>query len=124
MFPENVAHAEPGEAGTITITEERIVGRRRDTTLGNADLRGEHPIIVRVSSRETLARIATRAAAQGYEPTTGEHGDAAWVEVVDPDGICLRFAFVTNDMQTFTGVTFGPNGEITEYGQPRLKLPA
>ena len=34
MFPENVADAEPGEAGTMTITEERIVGRRRATTLG------------------------------------------------------------------------------------------
>ena len=34
MLLENVADAEPGEAGTMTITEERIVGRRRATTLG------------------------------------------------------------------------------------------
>jgi hypothetical protein len=34
MFPENVADAEAGEAGTMTITEERIVGRRRATTFG------------------------------------------------------------------------------------------
>jgi catechol 2,3-dioxygenase-like lactoylglutathione lyase family enzyme len=97
--------------------------RLRETLPGEAHLRGEHPVIVGVPDRATLARIAGRAAALGYEPVTGEHGDAAWVEVVDPDGTCLRFAYVTGDPSGFVGVRFGADGTITEYGEPRLRLP-
>jgi hypothetical protein len=34
LFPDDVADAEPGEAGAMTIKEESIVGRRRATTFG------------------------------------------------------------------------------------------
>jgi hypothetical protein len=97
--------------------------RLRETLPGDADLRGEHPVIVSVPDRGALGRIAGRAAALGYEPVTGEHGDAAWIEVRDPDGTCLRFAYVTGDPGRFTGVRLGPDGSITEYTTPKLSLP-
>jgi hypothetical protein len=34
VLPEDVADAEPGEAGTMTIPEESIVGKLRATTFG------------------------------------------------------------------------------------------
>jgi hypothetical protein len=55
MFPENVADAEPGEAGAMTIAEERIVGRRRATTLGE-HARGVCGLQRRHGSRVLYAR--------------------------------------------------------------------
>jgi catechol 2,3-dioxygenase-like lactoylglutathione lyase family enzyme len=86
-----------------------ITLRRRD-----ADLRGEHPIIVAVPDRATLERIRQRITAAGYAPVAGEHADAAWLEVVDPDGMALRFAVPTAKPHFF-GVT--PDGF---YDTPRL----
>ena len=91
--------------------------RRRDTTAGHADLRGEHPMIVGVPDRDALSRVYDRLAAQGFRPERGEHADAAWIEVADPDGICTRFA-VTTAKPEFFGVT--PGGF---YEQPRLVVP-
>jgi catechol 2,3-dioxygenase-like lactoylglutathione lyase family enzyme len=100
-----------------------IALRSRETLPGEANLRGEHPAIVGVADRAALDRIANRAAALGYEPVVGEHGDAAWIEVVDPDGTCLRFAHVTGDPGRFIRVRFGADGSITEHAEPRLVLP-
>jgi catechol 2,3-dioxygenase-like lactoylglutathione lyase family enzyme len=93
-----------------------IALRRRDTTAGHADLRGEHPVIVGVPDRESLAQVYDRLAGQGFRPQRGEHADAAWIEVVDPDGICTRFAVATAKPEFF-GVT--PDGF---YAQPRLAV--
>ena len=93
-----------------------IALRRRDTTLGGGDMRGEHPVIVGVAGRPVLDRIFDRLRAQGFGPTRGEHADAAWVEIVDPDGICTRFA-VAHAKPEFFGVR--PDGF---YATPRLRL--
>ena len=95
-----------------------IALRRRDTTQGHADLRGEHPVIVGVPDRETLRKVYDRLADQGFQPEKGEHADAAWIEVVDPDGICTRFAVATAKPEFF-GV--GPAGF---YDEPRLRVSA
>jgi catechol 2,3-dioxygenase-like lactoylglutathione lyase family enzyme len=94
--------------------------RLRSTTLGDPDLRGEHPIILAVPSRAALARVESHAASLGYRPNSGEHGDAAWVEVVDPDGIVLRFAFLTNPTTDFTGIHFDTAGDASSYTEPKL----
>lgn len=91
--------------------------RRRDTTEGHADLRGEHPIIVAVPDLRTLDAIRRRLAADGFAPVAGSHADAAWVEVLDPDGIAVRLAVPTAKPHFF-GVT--PDGF---YDEPRLTLP-
>jgi catechol 2,3-dioxygenase-like lactoylglutathione lyase family enzyme len=98
--------------------------RLRGTTAGRPDLRGEHPIILQVRDRAALDRVRARAQALGYRPTGGEHADAAWVEVVDPDGIATRFAVLTSPRATFMGVVFHEDGSATHYDMPRLELPA
>ncbi|MFG1661378.1 VOC family protein [Micromonospora chersina] len=97
--------------------------RLRSTIAKQPDLRGEHPIIVSVADRSALERIRARAEARGYHPTSGEHADAAWVEVLDPDGIALRIAVRTNFAPDFMGVDFLPNGEQQFYGSSTLELP-
>jgi catechol 2,3-dioxygenase-like lactoylglutathione lyase family enzyme len=94
--------------------------RLRSATAGDPDLRGEHPLIFGVRDRPALERIRAHATDLGYHPTSGEHGDAAWVEVVDPDGIATRFAWPTGDMSAFSGVRFHPDGRTSFYGAPRL----
>ena len=42
--------------------------RRRDTTAGHADLRGEHPIIVGVPARDTLSPEYDSLTAQRFHP--------------------------------------------------------
>jgi catechol 2,3-dioxygenase-like lactoylglutathione lyase family enzyme len=94
-----------------------IALRRRDSTQGGGDMRGEHPVIVEVADRPALDRTFDRLTTQGFQPIRGEHADAAWVEVVDPDGICTRFA-VAHAKPEFLGVL--PDGF---YATPRLELP-
>jgi hypothetical protein len=62
-------------------------------------------------------RIDARLTAEGYAPTRGVHADAAWVEVLDPDGIALRFAHPTASRDFF-----GVAGDGL-YSEPRLTLP-
>jgi catechol 2,3-dioxygenase-like lactoylglutathione lyase family enzyme len=95
-----------------------IALRRRDTVAGRADLRGEHPIIAVVPDRAALGRLHDRFAAEGFAPVAGEHADAAWLEVVDPDGIAIRFAVLHAEAR-FLGVE--PGGF---YDVPRLLLTA
>jgi catechol 2,3-dioxygenase-like lactoylglutathione lyase family enzyme len=94
-----------------------IALRRRDSTQGGGDMRGEHPVIVGVADRSALDRIFERLTTQGFHPARGEHADAAWVEVVAPDGICARFA-VAHAKPEFFGVR--PDGFDAT---PRLELP-
>jgi catechol 2,3-dioxygenase-like lactoylglutathione lyase family enzyme len=96
--------------------------RLRSTTAGQPDLRGEHPIVLRVRDRSALDRIHAHAAALGYAPTRGTHRDAAWVEVIDPDGIATRFACSSVESATFTGVHFDTDGASVFYHEPKLKL--
>jgi hypothetical protein len=89
--------------------------RRRD-----ADLRGEHPVIVGVPDLPALGRIRERITAAGYASTAGEHADAVWLEVVDPDGMCLRFA-VPTAKPVFFGVTadgFYDTPRLAGFRQP------
>jgi catechol 2,3-dioxygenase-like lactoylglutathione lyase family enzyme len=94
-----------------------IALRRRDSTQGGGDMRGEHPVIVAVADRPALDRTFDRLVTRGFHPTRGEHADAAWVEVVDPDGVCTRFA-VAHAKPEFFGVL--PDGF---YATPRLEVP-
>jgi catechol 2,3-dioxygenase-like lactoylglutathione lyase family enzyme len=94
-----------------------IALRHRDSTQGGGDMRGEHPVIVGVPDRPALDRVHDRLAARGFRPSRGEHADAAWVEIVDPDGVCTRFA-VAHAKPEFFGVL--PDGF---YATPRLALP-
>lgn len=79
-----------------------------------ADLSGDHPVIVGVPDRPTVRRVRARLTAAGFAVDEGEHADAAWLEVIDPDGIALRFAVAHAEPQ-FIGVT--PDGF---YHRPRL----
>jgi catechol 2,3-dioxygenase-like lactoylglutathione lyase family enzyme len=105
----------PGDAFAVSL-------RRRDTTPGNADLRAEHPLIFRVPDREALDRVFANARRHGFAPTRGEHADAAYVEVVDPDGICTRFGVARRPWDAFVGVRLAADGSATEYDEPMLAV--
>lgn len=94
--------------------------RLRSTTAGQADLRGEHPLIFGVADGDALERLRRHAAGLGYDPTSGEHGDGRWVEVIDPDGIATRFVCPTTRSLRFIGVHVSSGAE---YDQPLLALP-
>ena len=98
--------------------------RLRAATAGQPDLRGEHPLIFGVADPASLDRVHAHAAALGYRPTRGQHRDAAWVEVVDPDGIATRFAYPTRRWTRFIGIHFDGDGSDSEYDAPQLTLPA
>jgi catechol 2,3-dioxygenase-like lactoylglutathione lyase family enzyme len=102
-----------------------IALRRRDSlAAGEADLRGEHPIIVEAESPDAAERLRARATALGIPSTSGAHADGTWIEFLDPDGIAIRVVHSTTATDTFFGVAFGANGEPTFYNTPRLTLPA
>lgn len=105
----------PGDAYAVSL-------RRRDTTPGNADLRAEHPLIFRVLDRAALDRVFASAQRHGFAPTRGEHADAAYVEVVDPDGICTRFGVARRPWDAFVGVCLAADGTVTEYDEPVLTV--
>jgi catechol 2,3-dioxygenase-like lactoylglutathione lyase family enzyme len=101
-----------------------IALRRRDTLAGGeADLRGEHPVIVETESPESAERIRGRATALGIGSTSGTHADGAWIEFLDPDGIALRVVHSATATESFFGVAFGENSEPEFYDSPRLDLP-
>ena len=105
------------------VSHYMIALRRRDATAEQADLRGEHPIIVEAADEAAANRIRTRAAALGVASTSGEHADGAWIEFIDPDGIALRVVYNANGPQHFIGVTSTDAG-LAFYETPRLPLPA
>ena len=101
-----------------------IALRHRDTTPGRADLRDEHPLIMRVPDRAALDRIFAHARRLGLGPTRGEHLDAAWVEVRDPDGIGIRFGVATRPWDTFAGLRYEADGSGSPYDTPVLPIPS
>lgn len=102
-----------------------IALRRRDTLAGGeADLRGEHPVVVAAESAEAADRIRRRALARGIPSTSGTHEDGTWIEFVDPDGIALRVVHTVTASESFLGVAFLPDGGQELYDTPRLDLTA
>jgi|tagenome__1003787_1003787.scaffolds.fasta_scaffold20538499_1 catechol 2,3-dioxygenase-like lactoylglutathione lyase family enzyme len=100
-----------------------IALRLRSSTAGEADLRGEHPIILEASDVGAAERLRARAAALGVPCTTGVHRDGSWTEFVDPDGICLRVVHDAAGPETFLGVRMDLEGAAAFYAAPRLRLP-
>jgi catechol 2,3-dioxygenase-like lactoylglutathione lyase family enzyme len=99
--------------------------RRRDRLAGGeADLRGEHPVIVEAESSEAAECIRERATRLGIPSTSGTHTDGTWIEFLDPDGIALRVVHTATPTESFLGVTFGPDGEQSFYGEPQLDITA
>jgi catechol 2,3-dioxygenase-like lactoylglutathione lyase family enzyme len=78
--------------------------RLRSATAAQPDARGEHPLIFGVDDPATLDTVYAHAEALGYRPSRGEHTDAQYVEVIDPDGMSTRFAFPIGDWHRFLGV--------------------
>jgi catechol 2,3-dioxygenase-like lactoylglutathione lyase family enzyme len=105
----------PGDAYALSL-------RRRDTTPGRADLRDEHPLIFRVPDRAALDRVYAHAERLGFAPTRGEHPDAAYVEVRDPDGICTRFGVAKRAWDAFDGVRIAADGTVGTYPDPLLPI--
>lgn len=99
--------------------------RRRDTLRsgGDADLAGEHPIIVEAESPEAAERIRRRASDRGVPSTSGTHADGTWIEFLDPDGIALRVVHSPSPRPGFLGVRFDADGTQTFYEEPVLELP-
>jgi catechol 2,3-dioxygenase-like lactoylglutathione lyase family enzyme len=88
-----------------------IALRRRDRLAGGeADLRGEHPVI-----RERATRL-------GLPSTSGTHADGTWIEFLDPDGIALRIVHTPTPTESFLGVSFGPDGQQAFYDEPKLEV--
>jgi catechol 2,3-dioxygenase-like lactoylglutathione lyase family enzyme len=101
-----------------------IALRLRSTTLGRADLRGEHPVILEARDAAAADRVRDRATVLGIPHTSGTHADGTWTEFTDPDGICLRIVHSAAGTEDFLGVRFTPDGGTTFYAEPRLALPA
>jgi catechol 2,3-dioxygenase-like lactoylglutathione lyase family enzyme len=100
-----------------------IALRVRSTTARQADLRGEHPIIIEARDAAATERVCRRAEALGIRYTSGTHADGTWTEFVDPDGICLRLVHDAAAPETFMGVRWTASGEPEFYWSPRLSLP-
>ena len=64
---------------------------------------GEHPLEWSVRDRAALEAFRERAGALGLQPNSGEHDDAAWVEVLDPDGIGVRVVLPLRRWTEFHG---------------------
>ena len=73
---------------------------------------------MRVPDRRILNRVFVHAEALGFAPMRGEHPDAAWVEVRDPDGIWMRFAVPTRPWYSFVGLRCEDDGTEVLYGNP------
>ena len=101
-----------------------IVLRLRSTTAGDADLRGEHPVILEATDAAAAQRLRDRARARGINSTSGTHMDGTWIEFVDPDGIAVRIVHSTTGPTTFMGVDFTAEGAAAFYDTPRLTLQA
>ena len=94
--------------------------RLRDATPAHPDLRGVHPVVLRVAGSAALDAVFDRLRREGFSPTRGEHSDGAWVEVLDPDGIVLRFMSDVPRGTTFIGYQFEGEALVTMYDQPKI----
>jgi catechol 2,3-dioxygenase-like lactoylglutathione lyase family enzyme len=99
-----------------------IALRLRSTTAGDADLRGEHPVILEATDAAAAQRLRDRAYARGISSTSGTHMDGTWIEFVDPDGIAVRIIHSATGPTTFIGVDFTAEGAAAFYDTPRLRL--
>ena len=99
-----------------------IALRLRSTTAGDADLRGEHPVILEATDAAAAQRLRDRAHARGVYSTSGTHMDGTWIEFVDPDGIAVRIVHSATGPTTFMGVDFTADGSSAFYDTPRLRL--
>jgi catechol 2,3-dioxygenase-like lactoylglutathione lyase family enzyme len=84
--------------------------RLRASLDGPADLRGEHPIIWRVTDSAALERYRAHAAALGLTPTSRRHDDADLVAVVDPDGIEVLVGIPSRPWERFQGYELVADG--------------
>jgi catechol 2,3-dioxygenase-like lactoylglutathione lyase family enzyme len=94
--------------------------RSRDATPARPDLRGVHPVVLRVAGSAALDAVFARLQRDGFSPTRGEHSDGAWVEVLDPDGIVLRFMSDVPRGTTFIGYQFEDEAMVNVYDQPTI----
>jgi catechol 2,3-dioxygenase-like lactoylglutathione lyase family enzyme len=99
-----------------------IALRLRSTTSGDADLRGEHPVILEAADAAAAQRLRDRAHARGVNSTSGTHMDGTWIEFVDPDGIAVRIIHSATGPTAFMGVDFTAEGAAALYDTPRLRL--
>lgn len=100
-----------------------IALRRRDRLAGGeADLRGEHPVIIEAEDPEAAERIREQATRLGIPSTSGTHADGTWIEFLDPDGIALRIVHTPTPTESFLGVTIGPDGQQVFYAEPKLEV--
>ncbi|MFE9257133.1 VOC family protein [Streptomyces sp. NPDC006879] len=91
-----------------------------------ANLRGSRPVVLAVDSRGCVEDIAGRLRRLGLRPKGPlTDPDGVLVDVADPDGILLRFRYVTAPASTaFRGVTYDAAGTITgTYEHARLSTP-
>jgi catechol 2,3-dioxygenase-like lactoylglutathione lyase family enzyme len=101
-----------------------IALRRRDALAGGeADLRGEHPVIVEAETPGAAERIRERPTRLGIPSTSGTHADGTWIEFLDPDGIALRVVHTPTPTESFLGVSFGPDGTQEFYREAKLDVP-
>jgi catechol 2,3-dioxygenase-like lactoylglutathione lyase family enzyme len=100
-----------------------IALRLRSTTAGDADLRGEHPVVVEAADAAAAARVRARADALGVSWTAGRHADGDWTEFLDPDGIAVRMVHDAAGPRSFLGVRWTEPGGAEFYERPRLTLP-
>ncbi len=97
--------------------------RLRSTTAGDADLRGEHPVVVEAADASAAARVKARADAMGMRWTEGRHADGSWTEFLDPDGIAVRVVHGAAGPPSFLGVRWTAPDGVEFYERPRLTLP-
>lgn len=95
--------------------------RLRSRTAGEADLRGEHPVVVEAADSAAAGRVRARADARGIAWTSGRHADGEWTEFLDPDGIAVRMVHDAKGPRSFLGVRSGPAG-LEFYDRPRLDV--
>ena len=98
--------------------------RRTSTLPGDANLRGEHPIIWRVADEDALQRFHAHAESLGLNPTMRRHDDAVLVCVVDPDGHDVLVGLPTNPWTTFVGYELTATGYRQSHHTPRLETDA
>ncbi len=101
-----------------------IALRLRSSTVGNADLRGEHPVVLEAVDPAAADRLRSRARARGIPSTSGSHTDGSWIEFLDPDGIAVRIVHSAAGPRSFLGVRFTAEGDAEFYDAPRLSLPS
>jgi hypothetical protein len=75
---------------------------------------------LRVAGSAELDAVFERLEQDGFSPTRGEHSDGAWVEVLDPDAIVLRFMSDVPRGATFIGYQFDGEAMVNTYDQPTI----